>query len=96
MKKEQIDLMVGLQKAIENRQGIIKILKNMLVNNSNIDSVQSSFEIVVSCGNYNNISGVSNREELKEQIEFLLTYHQVKLEKQQQEMESYILSKKVE
>jgi hypothetical protein len=96
MKKEQINLMVGLQKAIENRQHIIKTLKNMSINADNKNSTYSSFNIMLTCDGYSNISDVSNREELKSQIEFLLAYHQVKLEQQQEEMESYILSKKVE
>jgi hypothetical protein len=96
MKKEQIDLMIGLQKAIENRQNIVKTLKNMFHKIIDKKYSLSSFNIILSSDDYYKISEISDREEFKEQVEFLLNFHQVKLEQQQQEIESYILSKKIE
>lgn len=94
MKKEQIELMNKLQKSIEDRLKIVDKLNTMLSYSKNIHYVFSSFDITIR--DNVSISSVSDREEFGEQIEFLLAYHKVKLEEQIKEMETYILSKKVD
>lgn len=94
MKKEQIELMVEKQKAIEDRKKVVDKLNNMLSYSKNSDYTIGSFDITIR--DNVSISSVSNREEFGEQLEFLVAYHKVKLEEQIKEMETYILSRKVD
>lgn len=94
MKKEQIELMVEKQKAIENRKKVVDKLNNMLSYSKNSAYTIGSFDITIR--DNVSISSVSDREEFGEQLEFLIAYHKVKLEEQIKEIDTYILSRTIE
>lgn len=94
MKKEQIENLLELQKAFEYREKVVETLGLMLKNVDDDCVPPSRSEIIIV--NHISISSVSSKEEMKEQIEFLLTYHTVKLQEQREELDSYIISKKID
>lgn len=94
MKKEQIELMVEKQKAIEDRKKVVDKLNNMLNYSKNSGYTIGSFDITIR--DNVSISSVSDREEFGEQLEFLIAYHKMKLDEQKKEMETYILSRTIE
>lgn len=94
MKKEQIELMVEKQKAIENRETVYYKLSTMLKDAKNNDYRCRAHDITLI--DSVKLSVISSKEEFVEQLEFLVAYHKVKLEEQIKEMDNWILAKKVD
>lgn len=94
MKKEQIDLMVEKQKAIENRETVYYKLSTMLkdAKDNGYRCMAHDITLIDSV----KLSVISSKEEFVEQLEFLVAYHKMKLDEQKKEMETYILSRTIE
>lgn len=92
MNKEQIKLLAEKQKAIEERECVIKVLKEMIIDVKQGNLNLSYYMLRLRYGH----PLIDNKKEIEEQLYLLLNYTEEKLKRQQEELNTYILSKKIE